>query len=255
MCIVLFNHATHTEVRTINLKINKRHLLIDYLPMALTATLIIASAVWKEQSFLKTLPTLITLAVQILLARANRLTFLLGGANSILYALSYFEETLYLQALSATVISMPVQIYSYFNWKKNSVSNSPKLRELSPLHKLLIAVGIVAGWLIGNRFIGNMMRDAKYATADVLLFIMGIVVTFLSAFRFVDAQYLSLISGVLSLCLWIRIAIESPQNVNYVVIAAYNLFRHIETLINWSKLTVKNTSVKRGNVNETKSYT
>ena len=242
-------------MRTINLKINKRHLLIDYLPMALTATLIIASAVWKEQSFLKTLPTLITLAVQILLARANRLTFLLGGANSILYALSYFEETLYLQALSATVISMPVQIYSYFNWKKNSVSNFPKLRELSPLHKLLIAVGIVAGWLIGNRFIGNMMCDAKYATADVLLFIMGIVVTFLSAFRFVDAQYLSLISGVLSLCLWIRIAIESPQNVNYVVIAVYNLFRHIETLINWSKLTVKNTSVKRGNVNETKSYT
>lgn len=238
-------------------KINQKHLFIDYLPMALTATMIIVSAVWAKQSFLKTLPTLITLVVQILLARANRLTFLLGGANSVLYALSYFEETLYFQAFSAVAISMPLQIYSYFNWKKNSTANVPKIRALSVSAKLLISVCILSAWLLCDRFIGDRITSTKYATLDILLFFIGITITLLSAFRYVDAQYLHLVSGTLSLCLWIVISLKSPQNINYVVIAVYNLFRSIETLINWSKLTDKHTSkkiTKEVTKNETKSH-
>lgn len=43
------------------MKIKK--LLIDYVPMACAAILIITFSIIKEQSFIKTLPTLVTLVV------------------------------------------------------------------------------------------------------------------------------------------------------------------------------------------------
>ena len=56
--------------------------------MLLTAILIIVFSIIRKQSFLKTLPTLVTLIVQLLLARANRFAFLLGGT---IYGMSVGE--------------------------------------------------------------------------------------------------------------------------------------------------------------------
>ena len=54
-----------------------KKLINDYLLTLAAAVLIIVFAILREQSFLKTLPTLVTLVVQLLLVRANRYAFLL----------------------------------------------------------------------------------------------------------------------------------------------------------------------------------
>lgn len=218
----------------------KKYFWLDYLPMAATAVLIIVVAVWKQQSFIKTLPTLVTLIVQIMIARANRAAFLVGGANCMLYAFSCFSETLYFQAFSAAAISMPLQIYTYFNWKKNSTGNKPHLRELSPAGKMFVGLCIILVWLLFNRFIGGRI-DSDYAVLDILLFFIGIAATVLSAIRYVDARYLCLLSCLIDVCLWAIISVKDPRNINYVIISLYNLYRGVETLITWSSLTVKKT--------------
>jgi len=219
----------------------KKYFWIDYLPMAATAILIIVVAFWKQQSFIKTLPTLITLVVQILLARANRTAFLLGGANSLLYAISYLGEMLYFQAFYAVAISMPLQVYTYFNWKKNSTGNKPNLRELYPVEKLLTSGCIILLWLLCDKFIGEKI-NSDYASLDILLFLIGVAVTVLSAIRYVDARYLSLVSCIIDVCLWVIIAVKDPKNINYVIISVYNLYRGVETLITWSRLTKNKTA-------------
>ena len=217
------------------MKINKRNLWLDYVPMAVTAGLIIYFAVVKNQSLLRTLPTLITLAVQILLARANRAAFLLGGANSVLYGLSYASNHLYFESFFAIAISAPMQIYSYFNWKKNSSGGKPKIRQLSLRDKALVALATTALWLVCLKYIGCLI-SGSHIVLDSLVFSLGLVTTLLSAFRFVDAQYVSLLSSLISLSLWIIMAIENPENANYVVISVYNLFRGIEITLSWLKL-------------------
>ena len=62
-----------------------RKILFDYIPMAVTGICLIVSAIIVKQMPIKLLPTLITLFVMLLSANANRLTFLLGAANSVLY--------------------------------------------------------------------------------------------------------------------------------------------------------------------------
>ena len=78
----------------------------------------------------KTLPTLVTLAVQILLMSANKYAFLLGGTNAAIYGIVYIITGIPFSAVSALLISFPLQIYSFFNWSKNSKGKSVELRWL-----------------------------------------------------------------------------------------------------------------------------
>lgn len=228
------------------MKTDKKRLWLDYIPMAFTAALIILLSDWKSQSLLKILPTLITLVVQILLARASRWAFLVGGINSILYALCYFDEGLGFQAFFAILISMPIQIYSYFNWKRNTVGGTPKLRTLSLYTKIATAVSILAVWLLCQHLLADLISsDGKHVLLDTLLFTLGITVTILSSVRYVDSQYIGLLSSVISLILWITITVEEPCMINYVIISAYNLFKGVNITISWTRIYLKSKSTEK----------
>ena len=95
-----------------------RKIFIDYIPMALTAVLIITFAIINKQSFIMTLPTLVTLIVQIMVVRANRYAFLVGGTNALLYAIAPWTEKLYFSVVSCVCISAPIQYMSFFIWNK-----------------------------------------------------------------------------------------------------------------------------------------
>jgi len=209
--------------------------LKQYLLLILVGGMIVSVSIIHQQSFLKTLPTLISLVVQILLVRADRKAFLLGGLNSFLYAASYVLDGVYFSAISAIVISGPVQLFSFFHWKKNSVGNKVKFKTLAK-SGVLVTLGIVflawAGVFFG---LARFFTDATYPIIDTLGFTLGILVTFLSAFRFVESQYFSLINCVISLILWILITLKNPASFNYVVISVYNLYRVIQATLHWTR--------------------
>ena len=92
--------------------IKKRNLDLALAIMA--AILIIVFAFLQKQSVIKTLPTLITLVVQIFMVKANRVAFLVGGANAVLYGFSYYSEGLCFSAISNALISAPIMIFSFF---------------------------------------------------------------------------------------------------------------------------------------------
>ena len=77
--------------------------------------------------------------------------------------------------------------------------------------------------------------NGNSAELDTLLFVLGILVSVLVAFRFVEGQYFNIVSCMVSLCMWITICIKTPENVNYLIIAAYNLFRVVQAAIIWGR--------------------
>ena len=125
-----------------------RKWLINYIPTLLAAALILYFAVAREQSALKTLPTLVTLCVQLLLVSANRYAFLLGGLNALIYGAAYFSEGLYFSMVSAVLISAPIQLFSFIRWGKNRrKDNSTALKRLSRRAWCFIVAVIGAGRL------------------------------------------------------------------------------------------------------------
>lgn len=227
------------------MKIKK--LLIDYVPMACAAILIITFSIIKEQSFIKTLPTLVTLVVQILLARANRFGFLLGGINALIYGISYFDEGLYFSLISAVLISAPIQAYSFINWsKKRTADNRTELKIMSTRNRILAVAATLGAWVFAYFVLSGLFEGARLPIFDTLSFVFGITVSVLAALRFVESQYFSAVSSTAAIVMWILICIEDASNINYLIIALYNLFMIVKAAINWTRQYVRDNKKGRG---------
>ena len=110
-----------------------KNIYLRYIPMSLAAAFLLFFAVknalypaegeeielWYH--IFKTLPTIVTLFVQLLMMSANRYAFLLGGCNSVIYGIVYFMEGVPFSGISALVLSFLPQIYTFFNWGKNFI--------------------------------------------------------------------------------------------------------------------------------------
>ena len=213
----------------------KKALWVDHIPAVLTAALILVFAVWREQPFFKTLPTLVTLVVQVMNAHADRRAFLLGGINALLYGYSYFSEGVYFSMISAVAISAPMQIYTFFNWRRHSKGKLPALKMLGA-RRVMIVIGLtLAGW--GICCLMPFFASGTFPMVDAMSFALGITVTLLVARRYVDSQFFGLANCLIGLILWILLAIKDPANLNYVIISAYNLFRVAEAAYYWLKAT------------------
>lgn len=191
----------------------------------------------------KTIPTLVTLAVQILLIAANRYSFLLGGLNSILYGVVYFIEGVPFSAAFAFLVSLPIQIYSFFHWKNNTKSGQVSLRWMSTKGRIITVAATVGMWAICYFWLSRYMV-MKIPMCDTITFALGVIVTVLSARRYIESQYLSFISSCVSLVMWIVLTLQNPSNINYAIIGAYNLYCIGQTAVNWTLLYVKDKKAK-----------
>lgn len=217
-------------------KVRLRLLLLDYIPMILVGTFIIVAAVIEEQSFFKTLPTLITLLVQLLLIRVNRFAFLLGGINSALYGFTFISEGLYFSAASALGVNVPIQLFSFFNWSNHTDGKSNvELKRLSVKKTLVSIIFSLVGFFIGYYLFIPFFEDSTSPVLDLISFVLAFVVLIFGAFRYIESQYISIVSSLISLVIWVAICIENPANLNYVIINLYNLYRAGEAAVIWTK--------------------
>ena len=217
------------------MKTKVKEFLKSYLLLILIAAMIITVSVINKQSFIKTLPTLISLFVQVLLVVADRRAFLVGGLNALLYGLSYTMDGIYFSAICACLISAPVQIFSFFNWKKNAEGKKTPLKVLGKGKLSLTVLIILVMWAVVYFGLSRFFANATLPLVDTLIFTLGIACTFLSAFRYVDSQYISLINGGASLALWIIITVQNPASLNYVIISVYNLYSTLQAAVNWTR--------------------
>jgi|GEM_PF-2790303 len=221
------------------LTVTKREIFADYIPMAATALCILYFAIVRQQPFIQAFPLLVSLYVQYLTAHANRWSFVVGGTNSIVYAIGFMMLRTYFSAIQSVLISAPLQYVSFFLWKKNAKAGdkiSSRLRFLSLPWQVTCVLGTVALWLSLYFVFTPLFADASFPLIDSFVFAMGVISPILSAFRFVEAQYYSLVSQVVYALMWILISFTDPTCINYVLISVYGLYRVIEASVNWTRL-------------------
>ena len=214
---------------------------LEWLPMGVCAVAILVCAFVFRQKWYKVLPTLNTLVILLLSARVDRRSFLLGGINAALYGIGYFTEGLYFSVINCLLVSMPLQLFSFFNWKKHADGNSTKLRTLGWKGEIIVIVSSAVGcllchWLLLPFFGGGQ----KQAVLDIFLFVIGLVITVLSMLRYVEAPYYNLVSSTANLVMWTLICAGNVANLNYLIMAVYSLFRVSQSAITWTKQYKKN---------------
>ena len=219
-----------------NHHVNHKKIWLEWVPMGVCAVAILTCAFVFEQKWYKVLPTLNTLVILLLSARVDRRSFLLGGLNAAFYGIGFFTEGLYFSVINGLLVSMPLQLFSFFNWKKHADGKSTKLRTLGWKGEIVVIFSTVIGCLLCYWFLLPFFGGGQQQAAlDIFLFVIGLVITVLSMLRYVEAPYYNLISSAANLTMWTLICSGNIANLKYLIMAAYSMFRVVQSAISWTK--------------------
>lgn len=195
--------------------------LFIFICAAITFVCVLSTAIIFKQNPIKTLPLFISLFVMLLNARVSRYAFLVGGLNSILYAISYALMGLYANAVYAFIVSFPLQLITFFNWKKKTSGGVTELRKMSWGVRGCVLLGLAVIWPLVY-FAVSALPGANQSILDVTGTLLGILVTILSMLRFSEYAPLNLVSVAISLATHTMIFLDDASNITYVIFTVYS---------------------------------
>lgn len=188
--------------------------------MGITCVTITVTGILFGQNFFRILPLYISLIIGFLQSRVSRIAPLMGGINSILYALVYFYYGLYSSSLYALLISCPLQLITFVRWKNRAYGYSVLFKSMTVKARLLTAVICAAGWAL---LYGIMSAaGASYLLLDNTLTLFGVLVTILTMLAYIEYTYLSIVSGLVNITLYTVMSFDTPEQIPYLVFALYS---------------------------------
>lgn len=193
----------------------------DLIPIGVMAVLLTAAGIFFHQSFFRILPLYVSLVVMILSSKVSRYAFLLGGLNSILYAAVYFYYGLYGVAAQAILFSFPMQIITFFNWKKNADKDAVKFRRMKKSALIICCASFAAAWAALYFVLKRLGSD--YAVLDNTVTLLGIFASVLTAFAYIEYAWLTLSVAIINIFLYIQVIPAHHDQVTYLIYGIYSL--------------------------------
>ena len=187
--------------------------------IAVTGAAILVAGIVCKQEFFLMIPLFISLFVMGFQSEANRVGALCGAINSLIYTVAYIYMGVYASAASAFLFSFPVQLMTFFRWKKNAYKKTVVFRRMSNKMRLICSSGLLIAWAVLAAVF--MHLDYEYAVLDSISFILGFVVPVLTMFAFVEYTYLWIVTAVVTLLLSVQMVIVDYKQTTYLIYAVY----------------------------------
>ena len=200
---------------------DNRERIMRYVLLALTFAALLISGIACSTPILKLIPLFNSLFIMMLQAKANRYAYILGGLNSILYAVIYVYAGIYVSAASAFFFSFPVQILTFWFWNKNSYEKSTKFRTMNTKWRILASLAFLIVW--GGTLTVLTLIGSDFVLLDTSVSLLGIAVSILTMLAFKEYAPLWLLSSLLSLVLNIMLTVKDITFFPYTVSSTYNL--------------------------------
>ena len=200
-------------------KNNRRIPYAAYGIIALVGILIAAAGIVFHQSFFHILPLFVSLFISYLQSRVSRYAPLLGSFNSLLYAAVYGHYHLYASMMYAILVSFPLQLITFLRWQKNRWRGTTVFRCMTVRQRGLTVFLFIAAWaglLILLRLIGS-----SFAILDNTISLLGILISFLTMFAYIEYTTLMIPSSLINLLLYISMLREHPEQSTYLIFSVY----------------------------------
>ena len=199
--------------------------------------------------FLTILPLFVSLFVVMLQARVNRFGYLLGGINSVLYAIVYISSGIYASAASALFFSLPIQLITFIRWQKHSYEKSTVLHKMSAKGRILTLVLFLVAW--GATLGALTLLGSDFAILDTSVSLLGILVSLLTMLAYIEYAPLWLLSNILSLMLTVQVTLTDISFLPHAVAGIYNLICTVSALFNVAHLYKKQNTTATEAIPET----
>lgn len=201
------------------LKILKKRAIMLSL-IIITAIGITVSGIVYDQDFFKMIPLYVSLSVMLFQSDALRIAPLIGGLNSILYAIVDYSYGLYGSALNDILFSFPFQIATFLLWTRKKDGATTTFRSLNFKWWAVLISGIVAVYI--PALIINMRFGATIAPLDTYLLIGGFVSQMLMMLALREYSYFMVISTIITIVLNSMIIVSSPDRMCYLIYSIYS---------------------------------
>lgn len=199
----------------------------------ITGIAILTAGIVCKQQFLLMLPLFVSLFVMSFQSEANRIGVLIGAGNAVLYTVTYIIMGVYASAASAILFSFPIQLMTFFRWRKNAYKKTVIFKKMTRKQRILFTSGVLALWVV----LAGVFYYLKYEYAlfDSLLFLFGFIVPILTMLAFIEYTYLWIIQAVVGLFLNVQMAMNDISQITYLIYGVYALYCVILAFINVHK--------------------
>lgn len=195
----------------------RKHL--DHIFLGFTFVLITVLAVYFRQPPYRYLPLCVSLIIYLLQSRVSRYAYLLGSLNSIFYAVVYMGLGVYASAASAMFFSFPLQLCTFFMWRKRADGHSTRLRRMGVRGYVLMLLLFAVAWT-GLYLVLHALNSTSQIL-DNTSTLLGILVYFLTMFSFIEYTYLQIVGNVFSILLQASLLKDHPGQMTYMVLTLY----------------------------------
>ena len=189
--------------------------------IVITGIIILITGIVTHQQPLLMVPLFISLFVMGFQSEANRIGVLIGSVNSLVYTGAYIYMGVYASAASALLFSFPIQLMTFFRWKKKAYKKTVVFKKMSTKARILFAAGVVALWSV-TAYIFTL-KDYQYAIWDSYLFIMGFIVPILTMLAYIEYTYLWIVNCIIGLFLNVQMFLVDYTTANYFIYGVYAL--------------------------------
>ena len=199
----------------------------------LTGIAILLSGILTKQHFFLMLPLFVSLFVMSFQSEANRVGALIGACNAVLYTITYICMGVYGSAASAFLFSFPLQLMTFFNWKKNAYKKTVVFKRMSTKVRIISGISGLALWAI----LAGVFYYLKYeyAVFDSVSFLLGFIVPILTMLAYIEYTYLWIFQAVTGLFLNIQMVSNDISQLTYLIYGVYALYCVICAFINVRK--------------------
>ncbi len=201
--------------------------------IALTGIAILVAGILTKQQFFLMIPLFVSLFVMSFQSEANRVGALIGAMNAVLYTITYICMGVYGSAASAFLFSLPLQLMTFLNWKKNAYKKTVMFKKMSTKMRIISVTALLALWAI-LAFVFHYL-EYEYAVFDSITFLLGFIVPVLTMLAYIEYTYLWIVQAVTGLFLNVQMVSNDVSQVTYLIYGVYALYCVICAFINVHK--------------------
>lgn len=193
--------------------------LFSWILLGITTVCITLSGILYKQPILYMLPLYISLVISLLQSRVNRLAYLIGAGNAILYAIVYWHFRLYASAVYALAFSFTIQLATYFLWSKHPSGKATIFHAMKPRQRVCTVLVFIAVWAALYAVLSA--SGSAYRFFDISSSLLGILISVLTMLAFIEYLPLMILSQFISIGLYLSMMKDNPAQVTYLI---YTLF-------------------------------
>ena len=201
--------------------------------IVITGIAILVTGILCKQEWFLMVPLFISLFVMAFQSEANRIGVLIGAVNAALYTVTYIYMGVYASAASAILFSFPIQLMTFFRWKKNAYKNTVVFKKMTSKMRILFFGGVAVFWAtLATVF---YYLNYEYALLDSITFLLGFIVPILTWLAYIEYTYLWIVSAVIGLLLNVQMVMNDYSQATYLVYGVYALYCVIGAFITVQK--------------------